>query len=94
MWDPPRPGSEPMSPALTGGFFTTEPLGKPCAVFQILHLSDIIGYLSFSDDHVVWSFMVASVLLQMALLHVFLMAECVTVYMYHCLFIHPSLNGI
>ena len=26
MWDFPRPGIEPVSPALTGGFFTTEPL--------------------------------------------------------------------
>ena len=28
MWDLPRAGIEPMSPALTGGFFTTEPPGK------------------------------------------------------------------
>ena len=27
--DLPRPGIEPMSPALVGGFFTTEPSGKP-----------------------------------------------------------------
>ena len=27
--DLPDPGIEPMSPALAGGFFTTEPLGKP-----------------------------------------------------------------
>ena len=27
--DLPRPGIEPMSPALAGGFTTTEPLGKP-----------------------------------------------------------------
>ena len=29
MWDPPRLGIESMSPALVGGFFTTEPPGKP-----------------------------------------------------------------
>ena len=29
MRDPPGPGMEPMSPALTGGFFTPEPPGKP-----------------------------------------------------------------
>ena len=29
MWDPPRPGLEPVSPALTGRFSTTAPLGKP-----------------------------------------------------------------
>ena len=26
----PDPGIEPESPALAGGFFTTEPPGKPC----------------------------------------------------------------
>ena len=29
MWNLPRSGIKPVSPALTGGFFTTEPLGKP-----------------------------------------------------------------
>ena len=29
MWDPPGPGIESVSPALAGGFFTTEPPGKP-----------------------------------------------------------------
>ena len=29
MWDLPDPGEEPMSPALAGEFFTTEPPGKP-----------------------------------------------------------------
>ena len=28
MWDLPRPGLEPVSPALTGGFLTTAPPGK------------------------------------------------------------------
>ena len=28
MWDLPRPGIKPMSPALAGGFLTTEPQGK------------------------------------------------------------------
>ena len=27
--DPPAPGIEPASPALAGGFFTSEPPGKP-----------------------------------------------------------------
>ena len=30
MWGLPRPGIEPMSPALAGRSFTTEPPGKPC----------------------------------------------------------------
>ena len=29
LWDIPRPGLEPMSPALAGGFLTTVPPGKP-----------------------------------------------------------------
>ena len=29
MWDPPRPGLEPTSPALAGRFSTTAPPGKP-----------------------------------------------------------------
>ena len=28
MWDLPGPGLEPVSPALSGGFLTTAPLGK------------------------------------------------------------------
>ena len=28
-WDLPRSGTEPVSPVLAGGFFTTEPPGKP-----------------------------------------------------------------
>ena len=30
MWDPPRPGLEPVFPALAGRFSTTAPPGKPC----------------------------------------------------------------
>ena len=30
MWNPPRPGLEPMSPALAGRLSTTAPPGKPC----------------------------------------------------------------
>ena len=33
MWDLPRPGPEPVSPALAGGFSTTAPPGKPLAAF-------------------------------------------------------------
>ena len=40
MWDPPRPGLEPVSPALAGRFSTTAPPGKPqgfllCELFKI-----------------------------------------------------------
>ena len=32
MWDLPRPGLEPVSPALAGGFLITAPPGKPKAI--------------------------------------------------------------
>ena len=35
MWDLPRPGLEPVSPALAGRFSTTAPPGKPY-IFQFL----------------------------------------------------------
>ena len=34
-WDLPGSGMEPVSPASAGGFFTTEPPGKPAIVFLI-----------------------------------------------------------
>ena len=37
MWDPPRPGLEPMSPALAGRFSTTAPPGKPQPIFYNNH---------------------------------------------------------
>ena len=33
MWDPPRPGLEPVSPALAGRLSTTAPPGKPSGTF-------------------------------------------------------------
>ena len=36
MWDLPRPGLEPVSPALAGGFLTTAPLGKPPLLLFLL----------------------------------------------------------
>ena len=38
MWDLPRPGIERVSLALAGGFFTTEPPGKPLAVLYLDYL--------------------------------------------------------
>ena len=36
MRDLPRPGLEPVSPALAGGFLTTAPPGKPLSYILIL----------------------------------------------------------
>ena len=37
--DLPKPGIEPTSPALAGGFLTTEPPGKPCCVIHGTNLT-------------------------------------------------------
>ena len=37
-WDLPRPGLQPLSPALAGGFLTTAPPGKPTIFFLLLFL--------------------------------------------------------
>ena len=37
MWDHPRPGLKPVSPALAGRFSTTAPPGKPSYVFFFCH---------------------------------------------------------
>ena len=39
--DLPNPGIEPMLPALAGGFFTTEPPGKPWVLLLNEFLSNI-----------------------------------------------------
>ena len=47
MWDLPRPGLEPVSPALAGGFLTTAPPGKPEHILNIYKLNNIyIHYLN------------------------------------------------
>ena len=43
QWDLPRPEIEPVSPALAGGFSTTQAQGKSCLLFnecsnQIFHM--------------------------------------------------------
>ena len=40
MWDPPRPGLEPVSPALAGRLSTTAPPGKPLFKFLIKKRND------------------------------------------------------
>ena len=83
-----RQGIKPVFPALAGGFFTTEPPGKstgsyfrfriqviPCGI--CLGVSDLV--------HLVWSRLVVSMLLQMAFIHCFFMAEY-CVYVPHLLY--------
>ena len=40
MWDLPRPGLEPMSPALTDRLSTTAPPGKPCSFISFVVKSE------------------------------------------------------
>ena len=55
MWDPPRPGIEPVSPALVGRFATTEPPGggphaytkKFTAVFLNLKFNSTSSFFFF-----------------------------------------------
>ena len=51
MWDLPRPGLEPVSPALAGRFSTTLPPGKPSQVvlnfFVLIYI-----FKNFYDEHV------------------------------------------
>ena len=41
MWDLPRPGLEPVSPALAGRFSTTAPPGKPILAILLLNHRDL-----------------------------------------------------
>ena len=49
MWDLPRPGLEPVSPALAGRFPTTAPPGKPYTVF----LKQQEGHIKITSPHLV-----------------------------------------
>ena len=49
MWDPPRPGLEPVSPALAGGLLTTAPPGKPLS-FYFLHCA-ALPLMTSSSTH-------------------------------------------
>ena len=56
MWDLPRPGLEPVSPALAGRFSTTVPPGKPTVFyFNLLYfilLYLLLSFLPFILSHV------------------------------------------
>ena len=52
MWDLPRPGLEPVSPALAGRFSTTVPPGKPSSAhfkkFFLFFLTSLLEYNCFT----------------------------------------------
>ena len=89
MWDLPGSGIEPMSPVLTGGFFTTEPPGKPLDLYLCvcLHMcvsicAHVYIYVSTSVSEHVW--MSGPVCVYMCL--------CVYFYTfaYVCIWVSPS----
>ena len=49
MWDLPRPGLEPVSPALAGRFSTTAPPGKPliCFLNEFFYEEALMGFFFF-----------------------------------------------
>ena len=52
MWDLPRPGLEPVSPALAGRFPTTAPPGKPPLTTLIQRILNLIEIRTNSTSHV------------------------------------------
>ena len=52
MRDPPRPGLEPVSPALAGGLSITAPPGKP-EISSLIHVLFVSVFFNFS---VFWNF--------------------------------------
>ena len=58
MWDLPGSGLEPVSPALAGGFFTTEPPGKPLkwsyfslSLFCLMTEDEMVGWHHQLNEH-------------------------------------------
>ena len=48
----PNPAAEPLSPALAGGFFTTEPTGKPLGAekYCVILLYEALGAVRFTES--------------------------------------------
>ena len=55
MWDPPRPGLEPVSPALAGRFSTTAPPGKPQEQFYVQLYGGKMSWVVLCPSHHVTS---------------------------------------
>ena len=47
MWDLPRPGLEPVSPALAGRFSTTAPPGKPQLAYILMASNNLVYTVSY-----------------------------------------------
>ena len=62
MWDPPRPGLEPVSPALAGRLSTTVPPGKPYGtIFPTAIFSSCDSVSHFDGSHNISNFFIVIV---------------------------------
>ena len=68
MWNLPRPGLEPVSPALTGRFSTAAPPGKPllsvllCTYSKVELLDYLVIFFYLFKDHHTFFFIVCTIL--------------------------------
>ena len=73
MWDLPGPGLEPVSPALAGGFLTTEPPGKPylfiCYLTMWVSFFVMFGSFAYFFYWVVYIFLAFSLFLKIYFLN-------------------------
>ena len=51
MWDPPRPGLEPVSPALAGRLSTTAPPGKPQNIEDLKNILNQLDQIDIYRHH-------------------------------------------
>ena len=67
MWDPPRPGLEPVSPASSGRLSTTAPPGKPknCILMSMLLTLIMAGQLNWLEHihsvYIYWAHTICAV---------------------------------
>ena len=67
MWDLPRPGLEPVSPALAGRFSTTAPPGKPytfniCIHYEMITTMSLVAFLSPNKLWCYWPYSLCCIL--------------------------------
>ena len=91
MWDLPRPGHEPVSPALAGKFLTTVPPGKPYFFFKSF------SYLGFKWRVELTIQLTSCLLIIIGFFHVSLLLLTavlyIMVYIFHDLTIHSPSDG-
>ena len=83
LWDLPRPGLEPVSPALAGGFLTTAPPGKPRLLYYYIRTFFVSYYGLCLKVYFVWykysypSFLTVSVCMEYLFPSLYFQSVCV-----------------